>query len=159
MSPTAKRCTSGSTGTVIAIDTNLLVYAAGAALPEHAAAAAALERVRQGRQGWGAPFPVLAEFWRVVTGGSAGARPATPAEAAGFLADLVRAGAQIWFAPSGAERALPELARAMGVRGARIFDLQIAYIAQANGAREIWTHDAGFVRLPGLTCRDPLASA
>jgi predicted nucleic acid-binding protein len=141
---------------VIAIDTNLLVYAAGAALPQHVEATAALERARRDARGWGTPFPVVAEFWRVVTGGSAGARPATPAEAAGFLADLVRAGAHIWFAPPGAERALPELARRMGVRGARIFDLQIAYIARANGAREIWTHDANFIRLPGLARRDPL---
>lgn len=52
---------------------------------------------------------------------------------------------------------MAELARRLGVRGARIFDLQIALIARDNGARELWTHDAGFVTVPGLRVWDPLA--
>jgi predicted nucleic acid-binding protein len=44
----------------------------------------------------------------------------------------------------------------MGIRGPRIFDLQIGMIALENGARELWTHDAGFVAVPGLKVRDPL---
>jgi predicted nucleic acid-binding protein len=38
----------------------------------------------------------------------------------------------------------------------QIFDLQIAVIAQEAGAREIWTHDQGFLSLPGLRVVDPL---
>jgi predicted nucleic acid-binding protein len=45
----------------------------------------------------------------------------------------------------------------MGVVGPRVFDLQIAMTALDHGATEMWTHDAGFVRLPGLPVRDPLA--
>jgi len=44
----------------------------------------------------------------------------------------------------------------MGVVGPRVFDLQIAMTALDNGATEMWTHDAGFVRLRGLPVRDPL---
>jgi hypothetical protein len=25
-----------------------------------------------------------------------------------------------------------------------------------NGATEVWTHDTGFIRLPGVSVRDPL---
>ncbi|TAN20652.1 MAG: PIN domain-containing protein [Acidobacteria bacterium] len=141
---------------VIAIDTNLLVYAAGQTSPQHEAAQAAIEQARSHPEGWGVPFPVIAEFWSVITGRSAGARPATPAEAAWILADLGAAGAQLWFPTPGTESALRDLARKLDVRGARIFDLQIALIARENGARELWTHDAGFMPIPGLRLRDPL---
>jgi predicted nucleic acid-binding protein len=43
-----------------------------------------------------------------------------------------------------------------GIRGARIFDLQIALTAVEHGAREIWTHDQDVLSLPGLRVRDPL---
>jgi hypothetical protein len=46
----------------------------------------------------------------------------------------------------------------LSVSGARIFDLQIALIAADHGAREIWTHDLNFVRLPGIRIRDPLVT-
>jgi len=40
--------------------------------------------------------------------------------------------------------------------GPRIFDLQVGLTALEAGASEIWTHDTGFVGLPGLRIRDPL---
>jgi hypothetical protein len=52
-----------------------------------------------------------------------------------------------------------QIAEQLGVRGARIFDLQIGLTALDAGATEIWTHDAGFVGLPGLKVRDPLPEA
>lgn len=141
---------------MIAIDTNLLVYATRAKVREHADALAVLESLRTGSVHWGVPFPVLAEFWSVVTGAAAAAHASTPVEAASFLSELWRAGAQCWFPAPGTEHALADLARNESVRGGRIFDLQIALIARANGAREIWTHDAGFITVPGLRVRDPL---
>src|SRR5262249_11023821 len=45
----------------------------------------------------------------------------------------------------------------LGVSGVRVFDLQIAIRAFEGGAGELWTHDAGFLRVPGLRVRDPLA--
>ncbi|MGH9412229.1 MAG: type II toxin-antitoxin system VapC family toxin [Terriglobales bacterium] len=142
---------------MIALDTNLLVYAHRAETPEHERALTALHEARGAGIGWGIPLPVTAEFWSVVTGARAGARPATPAQAAIYLADLWREGAQLWFPVAAAENGMIEVARQLHVRGARIFDLQIALIARENGAREIWTHDVGFITVPGLRVRDPLA--
>ena len=45
----------------------------------------------------------------------------------------------------------------LDVAGARVFDLQIALTAFENGAAELWTHDQGFTRVPGLRFVDPLA--
>ena len=42
------------------------------------------------------------------------------------------------------------------LQGPRIFDLQIALISKENGAQEVWTHDQSFIKVPGLTVRDPL---
>jgi hypothetical protein len=36
------------------------------------------------------------------------------------------------------------------VSGNRVFDLQIALCAFEGGARELWSHDARFVTMPGL---------
>jgi len=44
-----------------------------------------------------------------------------------------------------------------GVSGPRIFDLQIALAALNGGATRIWTHDAGFLPVPGLVIEDPLS--
>jgi hypothetical protein len=40
-----------------------------------------------------------------------------------------------------------------------VFDLQVAITAVENGATEMWTHDAGFIRIPGLRVHDPVDSA
>ena len=52
---------------------------------------------------------------------------------------------------------LLQAAEDRGIQGPRIFDLQIALTAVEAGAGEIWTHDQGFVTLPGLRVRDPFA--
>jgi hypothetical protein len=49
------------------------------------------------------------------------------------------------------------LAVDLKVSGVRILDLQIDLTAFEQGAHELWTHDAAFVRIPGLGVRDPLA--
>jgi predicted nucleic acid-binding protein len=64
---------------MIAVDTNLLVYAHRARTREHAAARRAIERAAAHAAGWGLPLPVLAEFWAVVTHPSAAGRPSTGA--------------------------------------------------------------------------------
>jgi toxin-antitoxin system PIN domain toxin len=142
---------------VIAVDTNLLVYAHRAALPEHRAARQAIERAVRAGTGWGISQPSLAEFWSVVTHPAATGRPSSGQEASSFLASLVRdGGAQIWLPGPGFWERLLQLAAHLEVQGSRIFDLQIGLTALEHGAHEIWTHDRRFVALPGLRVRDPL---
>lgn len=142
---------------MIAIDTNLLVYAHRSAAKEHGAAKRAIERAIQGERGCGVAVACIAEFWAVVTHPSS-PRPSTPAEALDFVKSLVQeAGVEVW--PQARELGI-QLARAasdLEVRGSRVFDLQIALTALQNGATELWTHDRDFVSVPGLTVHDPLA--
>lgn len=142
---------------VIAVDTNLLVYGHRSTVPEHRRARQALERAANDRAGWGISLPVLGEFWSIVTHAKAVGGASTPTQAASFIRALATQGEmRIWAPGIGFAEQFLEHAVKTSAYGARIFDLQIALIAAENGARELWTHDVNFVRLPGLRIRDPL---
>ena len=141
---------------MIAIDTNLLVYAHRARTSEHARARKAIERAAAGDAGWGIAAPSLTEFWAIATHPASEGRPSTPSQAAAFVGALVKAGAQIWLPGPGFGDRLLQVATDLHVVGARVFDLQIALTAFEGGATDLWTHDARFVTIPGLRLDDPL---
>jgi toxin-antitoxin system PIN domain toxin len=142
---------------VIALDTNLLIYAHRSGVPEHAAAKRAIERALNSPRGCGICWPSLAEFWAVVTHPSAVGGPASPADAERYLRHLLEvASIPLWLPGAGLPRRILQTAVQMAIRGRGVFDLQIALIAMENGADEIWTHDQGFVRIRGLRVYDPL---
>ena len=142
---------------MIAIDSNLLIYAHRAALPEHRRARRAIERASRSPRGWGIPLPCLAEFWSVVTHPASAGGPSTAEQAKRFLEALItEAGAGLWMPADGFWYRLTQLARDLDVQGPRIFDLQIALTAFDNGASEIWTHDRHFTAFPGIRVVDPL---
>lgn len=141
---------------MIALDTNILVYAHRAGVPEHRAAKRSIEELAGSAGGWGIPLSCVAEFWAVVTHPASAGRPSRPREARQFLDNLVVAGAKILYPRTGAMELLLEMAVQLDVQGARIFDLQIGLICQDAGAREIWSHDRNFIAVPGLVVSDPL---
>jgi len=141
---------------VIAVDTKLLVYAHRSSLPEHRRARRALEQASADPRGWGIALASVGEFWTVVTHRAA-PRPSTAREASGFLAALASdASMQVWVPRAGFATRLLQLASDLKVSGARVFDLQIALTVFEHGASELWTHDQGFTRVPGLRLVDPL---
>jgi predicted nucleic acid-binding protein len=142
---------------VIAVDTNLLVYAHRAGCPEHEAARRAIEDAAGCNDGWGIPSPCLFEFWSVVTHPSSTGGASDPGAARGFIEALIQtAGAIILPPPPLLGPRCLRIAEQLDVRGPRIFDLQISLTALDAGATEIWSHDTGFVGLPGLKILDPL---
>ena len=141
---------------MIALDTNLLVYAHRSGVAEHLPAQRAIERAANSERGWGISLPVLTEFWAVVTHPLATARPSSADEAARFVEALTDSGCRVWSPGEGFWLRLARLAVELGISGPRIFDLQIGLIASDQGASEIWTHDRGFAVPPGLRRFDPL---
>ena len=103
---------------MIAIDTNLLVYAHRSRTPEHTRARKAIERAAADEAGWGIAAPSLAEFWAVATHLASVGRPSTPTQAAAFVAALVKAGAQIWVPGRGFGDRLLQMASDLEVVGA-----------------------------------------
>jgi predicted nucleic acid-binding protein len=143
---------------MIAIDTNLLVYAHRSGCSEHQQAQLAIEQAAADPSGWGIALPSFTEFWMVVTHPSCEGGPSEPVQARDFLTTLLETGDPMVFLPGRAfGKRLIRRAAELGVVGVRIFDLQIGLLAVDNGATEIWSHDAGFIRMPGLTLRDPLS--
>ena len=142
---------------MIAIDTNLLVYAHRSLFPEHRKAKASIEKAADNDSGWGIALPSLSEFWTVVTHQRCEGRPSTAEQAEGFLTALIEtANIQIFLPNDAFPTSLIITARNLGIQGVRIFDLQIALLSIAAGAQELWTHNAGFVKVPGIKVIDPL---
>ena len=142
---------------MIVIDTNILIYAHRAGAAEHRAARGAIERAASTGGGWGIAQPSISEFWSQVTHPRYPGGPSTPRQASDFLrAMLDEAGARVMTPGTRFHERLLARARDMGVRGPRIFDLQIALAALDGGAHEIWTHDRGFLLVEGLAMVDPL---
>ena len=143
---------------MIAIDTNLLIYAHRNKCDESAAARIAIEDACRSDKGWGFSYPCLTEFWCVVTHAECENRSSTPEEADRYIQSLIdEGGATVWLPRAGFGNRFSGIARDLHVTGVRIFDLQIALIAYENGARTIWTHDKNFLRIPGLKVEDPLS--
>jgi predicted nucleic acid-binding protein len=143
---------------MIAIDTNLLVYAHRAAAPKHMAARKAIENAMNDPRGCGVSLPCVAEFWSVVTHPLAAGGPSTPTQANKFIQTLVQqADLRLWLPGNEFALRLLQAAADLAVSGARVFDLQIGLIALENGANEIWSHDRNFLKLKGLRVHDPLA--
>ncbi len=142
---------------MIALDTNLLIYAHRGGVPESPAARRAIHKASNDARGWGIALPCIAEFWSVVTHPASVGGPSTARQARDFLrALLVEAGAQLWLPREGFWERLVQAAADLRVQGSRIFDLQIALTAFENGASEIWTHDLNFAAFPGMLVHDPL---
>ena len=143
---------------MIALDTNLLIYAHRENTPLHVhAREVVLEAVRN-PDGWGICLPSVSEFWSVVTNPKHPGGASSSAAATAFVHRLITEGhGHIWTPGPGFGERLMRWASSLKVRGNSIFDLQIAAMAYEHGAREIWTHDKSFVSVPGVKVHDPLS--
>lgn len=142
---------------MIAVDTNLLVYAHRSESPFHAAAKRCIATLAESRLPWAIPWPCVHEFCAVVTNPRAFKTP-TPIAGATTQAD-------IWFeSPSlvllseagGHWSTFRNLIAAAGVRAGMVHDARIAAICIDNAVRELWSADRDFNRFPALTVRNPL---
>jgi toxin-antitoxin system PIN domain toxin len=142
---------------MIALDTNILVYAHRAEMPAHARARAVVASLAESPSAWGLPYPVVHEFLATVTRVSAWERPTAPDDAVGALEDLLASPSVVLLSETDdhLER-LGRLVRAGHVRGPRIHDARIAAICLGHGVRELWTRDRDFSAFPELTVRNPL---
>lgn len=143
---------------MIAVDTNLLVYAHRRDSRFHTAAEAVVRELAEGRARWAIPWPCLHEFLAVVTHPQIYDPPSPIATALGQVTAwlgsprlvLISEAREHW-------TLLAELVDAGGVVGPRIHDARIAALCVAVGVRELWTVDRDFSRFP-VAVRNPLAN-
>ena len=126
---------------MIAVDTNLLVYAHRRDSTWHATAREAVAGLAEGRGTWAIPWPCLHEFLAIVTHPRI-YRPPTP------LVTLAE-NDTYW-------AALADCLSTGRTAGAQVHDARIAALCLAHGVRELWTHDRDFGRFPALAVRNPL---
>ena len=141
---------------MIAVDTNILVYANRRDMPDwHEPAKDALERLAAGRAPWGLPWSVVHEFVAVVT--RLKPSPATLDEAFVFVNRLTSSASCVSLAePIDYLPVFEELARAGRANGSLVLDARIAATCLTHGVRELWTADRDFGRFPALRTRNPL---
>jgi uncharacterized protein len=142
---------------LIAIDTNLLVYAHRSDAPFHSPAAKLLRELAEGSRLWAIPWPCVHEFLAKVTHPRIFKDP-TP---------LTRAVEQVdeWLSSPSA-RTIGEPDDYFGIlsqtllqsqtTGARVHDARIAALCVAHGVDELWSADRDFSRFAKLSCRNPL---
>ena len=142
---------------MIALDTNLLIYAHREGAAEHEKAREAVLRALNDPRGWGIALPTVTEFWSIVTHPKIPGGPSSAPTVTHFFHYLITEGrGAVWTPGPGFAPRLMRWAASLKIRGRAIFDLQIAVIAHEHGAQEIWTHDRNFVSIPPVKVFDPL---
>jgi toxin-antitoxin system PIN domain toxin len=144
---------------LIAVDTNLLVYAHRRDSEWHEPAARLVRQLAEGRTPWAVPWPCVHEFLGIVTHPRIYAPPSTMRAAI----DQTKA----WMgSPSlvliGEDRDyLPHLEKVLlsgKIVGPRVHDARIAALCLEHGVQEIWTADRDFGRFSSLRARNPLVN-
>lgn len=144
---------------MIAVDTNLLVYAHREDSPWHGAALARLRGLAEGRAPWALPWPCLHEFLAIVTHPRI-YLPATPlATALDQMDAWLESPSLVLLAESHDHwPSLRPLLEAGRVAGPQVHDARVAALCLAHGVAELWTVDRDFSRFPALAVRNPLVS-
>lgn len=141
---------------MIAVDTNILVYAHRQDSEWYVAARAAVESLVVSGEPWAIPWHCLHEFISIVTNPGIYKPPSTPEEALNQI--------EIWMESPGLRLIgesrsywpmLRETVLNGKLRGASVHDGRIHATCLANGVRQLWSADRGFSRMQGLAVKNP----
>ena len=142
---------------MIAVDTNILVYAHRADSPFHEAALERIVSLAEGAVLWAIPWPCLHEFLAIVTHPRIYAPPTPLARALDQIDAWVESPILRLLAETETHwarlRALLTHAR---IAGPQVHDARIVALCRQHGVRELWSADRDFGRFPELRVVNPL---
>ena len=142
---------------MIAVDTNILVYAYRSESPFHSAAKNKMRVLAEGSGIWAIAWPSVHEFISVVTNPKIFKIDNSFELAFAQLLAWHSSGRHQFLAETSMHlHVLQTLAAAGKVKGAKIHDARIAAICLQHGVSELWTADRDFSRFPKLKTRNPL---
>lgn len=143
---------------MIAVDTNVLVYAHREDSADHAEARTFLEDVASSPAPWGIPLQCLVEFVGVVTHPRIYAPP-TPLPTALDVVEALRdvPSLRVLTETSESWDGMGSVLRTAKARGPRVHDARITATCRDHGVPELVTADRRFPRLTGVKVRDLLA--
>ena len=136
---------------MIAVDSNVLVYAHRAEMAQHEAARAVLRELAEGDEPFAVPAFVAAEFLRVVTHPRMFRPPSSMTVARSDLDAVLDSPAARLLLPGPRHRAL--LVDAIdegGATGNLVFDAAIVATCREHGVTRILTNDLDFRRFPSV---------
>jgi uncharacterized protein len=144
---------------MIAVDTNLLVYAHREDSPWHDAAFARIAELAEGRSPWAIPWPCFHEFLAITTHPKIYAPPTPLADALDQIAAWMEAPNLVLLPEAnGYWTVLRDTLLTARATGAHVHDARIAALCRFHGIQELWTADRDFGRFPELTVRNPLVA-
>lgn len=145
---------------MIAVDTNILVYAHRRESRHHAESADLLREIAESADRWAIPWPCLYEFFSVVTNPRIWKDSATTPTAAWAQIEAWTASPTISLLGETEDfvELLADLVQRPRVRGPIVHDARVAAICIAHGIEELLTRDRDFALFPELRTRDPIAS-
>lgn len=145
---------------MIAVDTNLLVYAHRRDAGLHHPAEAVLRDLAEGPRAWAIPWPCVHEFLAIVTHPRIYDPPSTPEQALDQLGAWAEAPTVIFLAEAADHLdRLAGLVREGEVAGPLVHDARVATICLSHGVEELWSVDRDFTRFPRVRARNPLPDA
>lgn len=141
---------------MIAIDTNILVYARREEAPFHLQAKRLIQQLAEGERPWALAWTCIYEFLRVVTHPRVFDPPTGLEAAIDGVESLMEAPSLMLLGEGPAHPAAMRQSLLSGrATGNLVHDAHIAALLLEHGVREIWTADRDFSRFPGLRVRHP----
>lgn len=145
---------------MIAVDTNLLVYAHREDCEWHDVAAAKLTELAESGAAWAIPWPCVHEFLAVVTHPRIW-RPQTPLTLACAAIEAWRCAPNLVMLgeSDGYWEILRTTVETARIAGPRVHDARIASLCLLHGVNELWSADRDFHAFPDLKVRNPLVGS
>ncbi len=144
---------------MIALDTNLLVYAYREDSPWHEPATRCVTALAEGRGDWAIPWPCLHEFLAIVTHPCIYRPPTPPELALDQVAAWMETPTLVLLGESvGYWDQLRAAVLESKVAGPRVHDARVAALCLHHGVDELWSADRDFGRFAGLKVTNPLVS-
>jgi uncharacterized protein len=142
---------------VIAVDTNILVYAHREDSDSHEIAYRRLAELAEGRETWAIPWPCLHEFLAIATHPRVFVPPTTLSVAVDQVEAWLESPTLVVLGET--ELHWPRLREALlagKIAGPMVHDARIAALCSQHGVRELWSADRDFGRFPDLVVVNPL---
>lgn len=142
---------------MIAVDTNILLYAHRVDSPWHRAAISALESLSG--SGWAIAWPCLHEFLAIATHPRIFNPPTPLADAIAAVDAWLESGPLLLKEAEEHWSTLAPLLRSGRILGPQVHDARIAALCLQYSVDELWSADRDFSRYPRLRVRNPLVGA
>jgi uncharacterized protein len=145
---------------LIAVDTNILVYAHRRDSPWHEAAAECVRNLAEGAASWALPWPCLHEFFFIATHNRIYSPPTAPSDAIAQIGAWLESPQLVLLSESVAYwDVLSRIIDRGKISGPRVHDGRIAALCIQHGVRELLSADRDFSRFGDLKTRNPLVTS